>query len=175
VRTIVSDPPPAGFEALLERRRRWGVDRHDEVWDGVLHMNPRPHGRHANVQQQVLELLGPVARAAELTPLADCNLGDAGDYRVPDGALQRPGPDRLYYATAALALEVVSPGDETWEKLAFYASHGVEELLIVDPQERAVHWLALEAGEYRPVARSGLVGLGAGELAARVDWPALDD
>jgi hypothetical protein len=49
----------------------------------------------------------------------------------------------------------------------------VEELLISDPQERAVHWLALEQGEYRPLARSGLVELGPRELSARIDWPAL--
>jgi hypothetical protein len=155
----------------MERRRRWGADRHDEVWAGVLHMNPGPHGRHAKVQQQVMALLDPLARAAGLTPLAASNLGDADDYRVPDGALQHHGPDRLYYPTAALALEVVSVGDESWEKLPFYAAQHVDELLIVDPQERAVHWLALEAGEYRPVARSALVELGSDELAERIDWP----
>jgi Uma2 family endonuclease len=53
----------------------------------------------------------------------------------------------VYLPTAALVLEVVSPGDETWEKLGFYAAHGVEELLIVDPQEKAVSWIGLEAGE----------------------------
>ncbi|MGA2470787.1 MAG: hypothetical protein ABSG64_08870 [Solirubrobacteraceae bacterium] len=51
----------------------------------------------------------------------------------------------------------------------------VDELLIVDPQERAVEWLALDGGEYRPIARSGLVDLGPGELTERIDWPALDD
>ncbi|MGA2470786.1 MAG: hypothetical protein ABSG64_08865 [Solirubrobacteraceae bacterium] len=64
MRTVVCDPPPADFEALLERRRRLGVDRYDEVWAGVLHVNPGPHGRHAKVQQQVMEQLGPLARAA---------------------------------------------------------------------------------------------------------------
>ncbi len=170
----MSDPPPGEFEALLERRRRWGADHRDELWAGVLHMNPAPHGRHAEVQQQVLELVGALARAVGLRPLAEANLGDADDFRVPDGALQRSGPS-LYYASAALVLEVVSPGDESWEKLAFYASHGVEEVLIVDPQERAVHWFALSGGEYRPAARSNLVELGPQELARRIDWPSLED
>jgi Uma2 family endonuclease len=57
--------------------------------------------------------------------------------------------------TAALVVEIVSPGDETWEKLPFYAAHHVDEVLIVDPQERSVSWLALERGKYRPIDRSG--------------------
>jgi hypothetical protein len=175
VRTIVSDPPPADFEAFMERRRRWGGDRRDEVWQGVLHMNQLPHGRHAKVQAQVLVLLDPFARAAELMLLAASNLGDPDDFRGPDGMLQGPGPDRLYYPTAALALEVVSPGDETWDKLAFYASHGVDELLIVDPQERTVQWLALDGGGYQPTPQSGLIDLGPSELAERIDWPELTD
>jgi len=182
VRTIlVSDPPPGDFAELLERRRRWGVDRRDELWGGVLHMNPLPHGRHARVQAQLMSLLDPLARAAGLLLLDESNVGEEGDFRGPDGMLQRPGPDRLYYPTAALVLEVVSPGDETWDKLPFYADHGVDELLIVDPQERAVHWLALvgtregAGGEYQPVTRSGLVPLGPSELVERIDWPRLDD
>jgi Uma2 family endonuclease len=144
-------------------------------------MNPLPHGRHADVEAQVIELLGPLARAAGLKRLDASNVGDANDYRGPDGLLVRPGPHRLYYPTAALVLEVVSPGDETWDKLAFYAAHGVEELLIVDTQERAVHWRALAGtrkgagGEYRPIQRSGLLDLGSSELAERIDWPRLDD
>ncbi|MDE3069550.1 MAG: Uma2 family endonuclease [Acidobacteriota bacterium] len=58
-----------------------------------------------------------------------------------------------------------------WQKLGFYAVHGVDELLIVDPQEHALHWLALEAGRYAPIERSGLIELGASELDARLDWP----
>ena len=90
---------------------------------------------------------------------------------MPDGGLHRAGPDQLYYATAALVVEIVSPGDETWEKLAFYAKHGVDELLIVDPQEREVTWLALTEGEYRGIERSALLELGPDELAVRIDWP----
>ena len=49
----------------------------------------------------------------------------------------------MYLATAALVVEIVSPDDHTWEKLEFYAAHSVDELLIVDPAERRVHWLGL--------------------------------
>jgi Uma2 family endonuclease len=42
-----------------------------------------------------------------------------------------------------LVIEIVCPGDETWAKLSFYAKHGVEELVIIDPETRAVQWLGL--------------------------------
>jgi len=170
--TLVRDPQPAEFEALLERRRRLGQDLLDEVWDGVCHMNPAPAGRHGATAQQLAELLGPPARKAGLVPMMSIfNLGEAGDYRVPDGGLHRERADRVYYATAALVVEIVSPGDETWEKLGFYASHQVDELVIVDPQERTVRWLGLTGGRYRPLEESGLIELGPGELAQRIDWP----
>ncbi len=170
--TLVLDPPPAEIEALLERRRRIGADTHDEMWQGVLHMAPAPLRRHARLQAQLAALLEPLARTQDLEVVTDFNLGVSDDYRVPDGGLLAPGPDELYMSTAALVIEVLSPGDESWKKLPFYAAHGVEEVLIVDPQERAVHWLALDGGSYQPIERSTLIELGRGELAEQLDWPA---
>ncbi len=170
VRTVVSDPAPGEFELLMEQRRRWGVDRRDEVWDGVLHVKPLPHGRHAQLHVQLIMLLAPHVRAAGLTLQSDSNLGREGDFRGPDAMIQRSALARLYYPSAALVLEIVSPGDETWEKLPFYAAHGVDEVLIVDPGRRSVEWLGLDGGEYRSVARSGVVDLGARELADSIEW-----
>jgi Uma2 family endonuclease len=170
--TLVRDPPPVEFQELLERRRRLGQDLLDEMWEGIYHMNPAPNRRHAYVVQQVAEMLGPLARAARLVPMMSIfNLGEPDDYRVPDGGMFEPGPDAVYVPTAALVLEVVSPDDETWQKLDFYAGHGVDELLIVDPRERTVAWLALSGGEYRPIERSGLIDCGPAELAERIEWP----
>jgi Uma2 family endonuclease len=175
MRTLLPDPAPAEIEAVLERRRQIGADRHDEVWDGVLHMAPAAHGRHHLVQQQLAVLLDGPARAAGLLPaIGDFNLGQPDDYRVPDGALHRPGPDRLYYPTAALVVEIVSPGDASWEKLPFYAARHVDEVLIVDPQKRMVDWFSLEEGEYREIDHSRLIDLGQTELARRIDWPPVD-
>ena len=170
--TLVRDPQPAEFEALLERRRRLGQDLFDEVWEGVRHMNPAPSGRHARIEAQLLAILQGPAAAAGLTVVGQFNLGeDEHDYRVPDGGLHRDFTDRVFYPSAALVIEIVSPGDESWGKLEFYAAHGVEELLIVDPQEKTVSWMGLEAGEYKHLKRSRLIELGASELGARIDWP----
>jgi hypothetical protein len=169
--TLILDPQPPEVAALIARRQRLDLDRADEVWEGVYHMNPAPHGRHAFIAQQLAVLFDQPARAARLTGLSGgFNLGVANDYRIPDFGLCRPGPHELYYATAALALEIVSAGDESWQKLPFYAAHHVDELVIVDPQERSIRWLGLDGGAYHDVERSALIDLGPGELAARIDW-----
>ena len=50
------------------------------------------------------------------------NLGESEhDFRVPDGGLHRPGGDEMWHPSAALVVEIVSPDDETWQKLPFYA------------------------------------------------------
>ena len=72
-------------------------------------------------------------------------------------------------------VEIVSPGHQTLDKLPFYAAHDVDELVIVDPQQRTVDWLALKAGEYRAVQRSSLIDVAAAELVERIDWPPLED
>jgi Uma2 family endonuclease len=175
VRTVILDPASADLEELLQRRRRSGLDRLDEVWEGVLHMVPAPSHAHASVTQQLAVLLNAPARAAGLEPtMAEFNLGDSEhDFRVPDGGLHRPGAAAMWHPTAAVVVEIVSPGDETWEKLSFYAAHQVDEVVIVDPQKHSVDWLGLERGEFHPVARSGLIDLGAADLVDRIDWPAV--
>ena len=76
-----------------------------------------------------------------------------------------------FVSSAALVVEIRSPGDDTDQKIPFYAERGVDEVLIVDPQERRVHWFGLVGEEYLSVQRSGLIELGPGDLATRIDWP----
>jgi Uma2 family endonuclease len=172
MRTVVLDPPTAGLDELLKRRRRSGLDRLDEVWEGVLHMVPAPSGPHSTVEWQLAHLLRPLAEQAGLHAGGQFNLGEGEhDFRVPDGGLHRFPPLVTWYSTAALVLEIVSPGDESWEKLPFYAAHDIDEVLIVDPEKHAVHWLGLDGGEYRPIERSGLIDLGQNELAEQITWP----
>jgi Uma2 family endonuclease len=169
--TVILDPLPVEIDELLDRRRELGLDSADEMWKGVLHVNPAPYGDHSEILQQLAESLGPPARAAGLVPaMGDFNLGTQGDYRVPDGGLRRPEPRRLYYPTAALVVEIVSPDDESWAKLPFYAAHHVGEALIVDPQKREVHWLALQGEGYEPIERSALIDFGPEQLAERIVW-----
>jgi Uma2 family endonuclease len=171
--TLVRDPEPIEIQQLRERREELGIDQYDEVWEGVLHMNPPPSTEHQSLVQQLAEVLLPLARHAGLFPLIQVfGLGTGPkNYRVPDGGLFRDSPHGVWQATAALAIEVVSPDDETWNKFSFYAAHQVDELLILDPHERRVHWFALADGEYKPTERSALIELGVAELAEQITWP----
>jgi len=134
---------------------------------------PAPTGEHADIAQQLAVLLDGPARAAGLVPtMHQFNVGESvHDFRVPDGGLHRDRPRGVWHATAALLVEIVSPDDESRAKLPFYAARGVDEVLLVDPADRTVTWLALGGGEYQPVMRSRLIELGPAEVAARIDWP----
>ena len=171
--TLVLGTPPPELEALFERRRQAGVDRLDEVWQGVRHMVPGPSFEHARISQQLAELLGPLASASGLlAAISEFNLGESEhDFRVPDGGLHRPGAAGVWLSTAALVVEILSPEDEAWQKLPFYAAHAVDEVLIVDPADRTISWLALVGGEYRRLQRSGLIDIGPEELCEQLDWP----
>ncbi len=170
--TLVLGSPPPELRALLERRRAAGVDRLDEVWEGVRHLVPGPSFEHARVMTEVALVLGPLARAAALVPVMRFTVGESEhDYRVPDGGLVRPGAAGVWQSTAALVVEVLSPDDESRQKLPFYAAHHVDEVLLVEPAGRTVEWLALRDGEYVAVERSGLIDLGPAALAEQLDWP----
>jgi Uma2 family endonuclease len=169
--TLVMDPAPVELEQLIEHRRRLGLDHRDEVWGGVLHMNPPPSYRHERLSSRLHRLLGPYADAAGLEMVGTVGIGAKDNNRIPDLTLQRP-PDAepQWQQTAALAIEIVSPKDESYEKFAFYAAHHVDEVLIVDPQERSVNWMGLAGGEYRPIDHSAVIDLGPDDLAGQIDW-----
>ena len=171
--TLVLGSPPPELEALLERRRQAGVDRLDEVWQGVRHMVPGPSFEHARISQQLAMLLdGPARDGGLLAAMSEFNLGESEqDFRVPDGGLHRPGAAGVWLSTAAVVVEILSPGDESWQKLPFYAAHDVDEVLIVDPIERTVTWLRLREHKYHPVQRSALIELGPDALAEQLHWP----
>jgi Uma2 family endonuclease len=174
VRTVVLEPKSAEFEALLKRRQALGQDLHDEVWEGEYHMAPMAHSSHGYLDDQLAVMLHPLARPAGLTGTGAFNLGSPDDYRVPDRGLHRGRPSAVFIPTAAVVVEIVSPGDETWQKLDFYAAHSVDELLIADPAKRSVTWLILHAGRYVEAEYSPLLGVSAAELTAQIDWPSVD-
>ena len=172
--TLVFDPQPGAIAELIAERERLGLDRRDEVWEGVLYMMPPPSHGHGLLVARLARLLGPYADEAallELTGGVGIGAGEE-DYRVPDLTVLRPGYEPQWNTTAALVVEILSPGDKSREKLAFYAAHRVHEVLIVDPDARGVEWLALTDGEYVPIERSALLDLTPAELAAGIDWPA---
>jgi len=170
--TLVLDPQPAWVERLLEERRQSGADRRDEVWDGILHVIPSPSVERERLAHGLHMLLDPHASTANLVVVGTVGIGTEDNYRVPDLTVLRPEYAPQWNQTAALVVEIASPRDDTWEKLAFYAAHRVNEVVIVSLGERRIHWLNLQADEeYRPLERSRLLGVSVTELAAQLIWP----
>ncbi len=171
MRTVVLGERPAELEALIEKRRRLGLDGHDEVWDGVYVMAPHAHSDHGIVEEELRGVLFPRAKAGGLIPGSSFNVGEPDDFRVPDGGYHRERPGTLYVATAAVVLEVLSPDDESVAKFDFYAEHEVEEVLVADPELRTVRCWQLTDDGYVEAPRSALLDVDMATLVAEVDWP----
>jgi Uma2 family endonuclease len=133
----------------------------------------RPSYEHQRLAQQLAVLLDPLARAADLEAVAGgVNLGDDDSYRIQDASLHRRGSGVAFVGSAALVVEIRSPGDDTDRKIPFYAERGVDEVLIVDPRTRRVEWLGLPPhGKYEPINRSALIDAGPDGVADPLDWP----
>lgn len=144
-------------QALLDERRARGADRWDEMWEGELHMVPPPSGEHQRLGSELFLILGPLAKARGLVPFYDATglfrPGVDDDWRAPDSAFSRPEivSRRGIEGAASLVVEILSPDDETYRKLDWYASVGVGEVLVVDPETRRVELFANRDGRMVPV------------------------
>jgi len=144
-------------EWLADRRRR-GVDRWDEVWDGVLHVPPEPTTDHQRFEFRLAHILGPIAWARGLEPFTQVSILDPRDhernYRTPDILVVDPKHviRRGTEGPVELAIEVLSPDDESRDKLPFYAERGVKELWLVDPETRHIEIYLLRGKMYVIVA-----------------------
>ncbi len=164
---------PQVLDDWLAQRRALGQDGRDEVWEGVLHVAPYEHARNGDLAMQLVLLLREAAAAGGLRAGGSFNLGDGPlDYRIPDLGYHRTGERRLYMPTAALVVEVLSPDDESYAKLDFYAAHEVDEVWVLDPLERTAQMLVRHGGSYERAEVSVLLGWSAAEVVAGLDWPA---
>ncbi len=130
-------------DEMIEERRRLGLDRRDEMWDGVLHMVPPASSTHGGIGYELASLLRSQAKDRGIRcfiepGIFDPEVGDMTSYRVPDLGYARPADvtERGIEGRAALAVEILSPRDESYEKLPFYLQVGVEELLYLDQTTR---------------------------------------
>jgi Uma2 family endonuclease len=126
---------PRVEERLIAERRATGLDRFDEVWDGVYVMAPWPNDEHQKIVgflQTVLGILIQLTGRGEVRPginLSDRPADWTKNFRVPDvvvffksgngvchGAFWTGGPD--------FAVEIVSEGEDPKAKFAFYGGLG---------------------------------------------------
>jgi Uma2 family endonuclease len=158
---------PARFDVTdeeLARRKTTGIDRWDEMWDGVWHMTPAPTLEHQRVVDEILLFLKPLLKAQGRGFLvASINVLQHTDgwtnYRIPDLTFVATGREQILHEDGVRAagpdavIEIRSPGDDTYEKLPFYAAVGTREVVIVDRDTKQVEIYLLRGNELvRPKA-----------------------
>ena len=168
---------------LLAWHKRTGADKWDEMWEGVLHMPPMPNRDHQDLEWAIetyLRVHWAARRGARV--YHNINVASPGgwpsDYRIPDVVLLTPerfGIDRNEYFEGApdVVVEIRSPGDESGEKLEFYARIGVPEVWIIDRDSKAPEIYALRSGQYtrQPAGADGWLLSAATGIELRVGAP----
>jgi len=142
-------------EETLARRRQLGIDRYDEMWEGVLHMAPAPAYEHQRIVSAIDRFLGPLCERCARGMLAPginvfSDASASHDYRIPDLTFVAAGrqniiaPDGIRGGGPDAVIEVRSPEDETYDKLPFFARLGVPEVIVVhrDTKETEIYHLA---------------------------------
>jgi hypothetical protein len=172
MKTLADTTSLPGLAELIAERHRLGLDGHDEVWGGVYHVSVIAPSEHGDIQAQLLIKLATLAAPRGLVVSGPVNIGlGENDHRVPDVVVLRQRTDLVWVPTAAMVVEVRSPGDETYEKFGFYYARGVEEILVVDPANGDLRLFGHRAAEYERIDASLLLGAAVTHLAQGIVWP----
>lgn len=138
---LVLDPD---LESHLKAvRRENDSDGHDEVWEGLHVMAPLPNDDHQEIQASFLAMLREAlgwdspAKIRAGVNVSDRHKDWKSNYRDPDVVVYLPGNPAKNFGThwqggPDFLVEIVSPFDRSRDKLPFYASVGVREVLIID-------------------------------------------
>jgi len=81
------------------------------------------------------------------TGVFDPKASGHSNYRTPDLVVfdDAARSERGVEGRARLVVEICSPGDESLQKLAYYESVGVSEVILIDRDTKSVrHWLATD-------------------------------
>ena len=159
MRAVLLDVSPAE----LAHRRAIGADRWDEMWEGVLHMTPSPGVEHQRILNELIVLLIPLLRKTKRGTLySQINVFDESsveeNYRIPDATFVAVGreavlaDDGIRGGGPDAVIEIRSPGDETYDKLPFYARLGVREVVIIDRDTKRPEVYRLAGSGYVGVA-----------------------
>lgn len=154
-------------ERTRAQRRAMGLDDRDEVWDGVYVMSPLADIEHQNLVGGLTTVLTVVivwpgmGSVQPGTNVSDRDEDWVDNYRIPDVAVFLNGTTAIHLGTHWLGgpdftVEVLSNQDRARQKLPFYASLGVREVLMVDRDSWALELYRLADGRLDPVGRSTL-------------------
>ena len=150
---------------LKAERQSSGADRLDEVWESVYFMPPLANNEHGFFQIQLAiafqSALGSVEHGTVYpgVNVSDREKGWRTNYRCPDVAVVLPGCKAKncgthWFGGPDFAVEIISPKDRSREKIPFYSSIGVRELLLLDRHPWALELFRLQGNELKTCGRS---------------------
>lgn len=147
----------------LAHRKLTGADRHDEMWEGVLHMAPAPNNEHQRILDELIVFLVPLLKRTRRGQLrSGINVFDESspkqNYRIPDASFVAAGRESILAEDGTrgggpdAVIEIRSPGDESYEKLPFFAALGVREVVVIDRDTKKPEVFRLAGSQYVAVA-----------------------
>jgi Uma2 family endonuclease len=147
----------------LARRKLTGMDRRDEMWEGVLHMPPAPNREHQRILDELIAFFLPLLKRTKRgTLVSGINVFDEAsakeNYRVPDATFvsaRRESvltEDGVRGGAPDAVIEIRSSGDESYEKLPFFAALGVREVIVIDRDTKKPEVFRLAGSQYLAVA-----------------------
>jgi Uma2 family endonuclease len=154
---------------LVQRRQERGIDRHDEVWDGVYVVPPlasNPHQLLVGLMCAILhDVIGAPGKGQVLpgANVSDRREGWEHNYRDPDVVVTLEGGRAVdctthYWGGPDFLIEIQSPGDDTDEKIPFYSALEVRELLIIHRDTRELRLYRHDGEQLAPVEPSEFQG-----------------
>ena len=147
----------------LARRKLTGIDRWDDMWEGVLHMSPAPAQEHQRIVTELTAFLVPLLKRARRglarvgINVVDQTSGEES-YRIPDLTFVARGRESILAKDGTrgggpdAVIEIRSPGDETYDKLPFFAGLGVREIVVIDRDTKKPEVYRLAGRQYVAVA-----------------------
>ncbi|MHB0960290.1 MAG: Uma2 family endonuclease [Pirellulaceae bacterium] len=164
--TVIHDTLVA--ERLRAERAASGADRYDEVWENVYMMAPMPNHEHQVLVGRFTRVLDEIvtdAEAGDVVPgvnVSDRVHGWETNFRVPDVAVflkttSAVNHDQFWCGGPDFLVEIVSPHDQTRQKLGFYGAIRTRELLVVDRDPWRLELYRHDGDSLRLVA-TGLIG-----------------
>jgi len=152
---------------MIAKRKALGLDRYDEVWNGVYVMPPMPNNEHQQLVSRVNSIMQDVVGWTGLGDvLPGVNVSDRikgwkKNYRIPDVAVFLKGGIAVNHGTHWVGgpdwlTEILSPDEEPDEKLEFYEKVRAREVLAIYREPWRIELYQLQADKLVLAGKSDL-------------------
>jgi Uma2 family endonuclease len=153
----------------IQQRQELGIDKYDEVWEGVYIVPPLANIPHQNLAAALVYIFyhvittegqGSVYGGANVS---DRRFGWEHRFRAPDVVVvlknsQAVDCNTHWMGGPDFLVEIQSPGDETEQKIPFYSQIKVRELLIIQRDTRQLRLYRHDGQQLIQVGPTSLQG-----------------